>query len=913
MKRGTLLRLVIYFIVTFLATTSMVYSQEINLDKFEKFGDLLCYPSLKDPNVYYYLPDQPRLAMKDGRPQFSFLKYARTKETGEAGTGRAEGGGIVHFLVTYGADESRVKAAEKALQEKHEDARIAGPIIYRKGSFALVTSFKEGADTLTRTVAVGRAPLMEGQKAAVSMGLTREGAELLWESFKGETPDISLVFDMEFAGIREPYEATLEADWERISKHDRLQVGAQYKWFGVDVDMLFQELRQTGAIKITTKGEDATLDAILQSANSKLLSVMFDPAPDELTRMAAEKGSYDSLNQAVKLLKEGAALKEKKSELTPLPWPEHRVNPLSLALHQLILGPSTAQAAQKDPLKPAKDAFAKAEAFYQQENYTEALDWYKKALTLYDKADGKRRGALLFDIGQCLRMLGRCNEAVEYFRDAVNLMDKDEHQAKAFFCLGDCLEKMEKHTEALASFRSAASLYGEQSNYGKQSLERIAAISAKAYNEARRLDETARSGGYEPGPTQEALIAYQTYLTDAKPTGQRAGEVEGRIRFLKRKLEENQKKAGPPEVAEKETQPSPDVKPGEKEPGPSEKAPGEKDLEKQLEQALSDKSETSQPATEKETTTSTPAPSTGTTTQDKDKKEEAAKAKPKSVKASPAAKSRKSGTPGFSLVASYRMKRIKRSGKMVYQMNHYRTEMQAFAMTENIGDLYRRYGNDSRVFRAVNIDDPVFKQREILVTLDGQDSETFSKHLNFVTVQMKKRHQSGELTTDEVVITPEKFNESGNAFILSYGWKGDDDRTAWLDYHVETLWSFHGGMEIRIPWAVYDRAMLALQPPHRYRAVTVEGEGDVLTHAQVRHAVVTFTSSVGGKPVSTEATIRNRGPAPSLILDIPEDRDGLPTQVSITWYLRGGKTVTAPPRLLEGDIIYWDELPEKGV
>ena len=81
------------------------------------------------------------------------------------------------------------------------------------------TSFKEGDSGHTKTVAVGKAPLMEGQKAAVSMALTREGAEILWESFKSDTPDISLVFDMEFSGVREPYEAIIEADWSRVSSH----------------------------------------------------------------------------------------------------------------------------------------------------------------------------------------------------------------------------------------------------------------------------------------------------------------------------------------------------------------------------------------------------------------------------------------------------------------------------------------------------------------------------------------------------------------------------------------------------------------------------------------------------------------------------------------------------------------------
>jgi hypothetical protein len=147
-----------------LFTGSTLFSQEVMLDRMEKCGDLICYPEMDNPNNFYYLPDQPRIASKDGKPQFSFLKYARTQESGKAGTGEAGGGGIVHFLVTYGPSEGRIKNAEKSLQERHPNAKIAGPIIYRKGSFALITSFKEGNELLTKVVAVGKAPLMEGQK-----------------------------------------------------------------------------------------------------------------------------------------------------------------------------------------------------------------------------------------------------------------------------------------------------------------------------------------------------------------------------------------------------------------------------------------------------------------------------------------------------------------------------------------------------------------------------------------------------------------------------------------------------------------------------------------------------------------------------------------------------------------------------
>lgn len=864
-------------------------AQEILLDKMETCGDLICYPSLDSPQRFYYLPDQPRLAYKNGRPQFSFLKYARTKETGEAGTGRAEGGGIVHFLVTYGADEARVRAAESALQETREDARIVGPVVYRTGSFALITSFAEGAETFTRAVAVGRAPLMEGQKAAVSMALTREGAELLWESFQSDTPDISIVFDMEFAGIREPYEATLEADWSRISKHHRLQVGGRYAWFGADVDLLFQELRQTGAVKITTKGEDANMDKVLQSAHSKLLSVMFDPAPDELSRMAAEKGSYDNLNQAVKMLKGEAAGGKKTSELSPLPCPEKQAHSFFHALYKLIVDASLAHAAESEDQETVKDAYEKAGALYQQQKYQEAVKWLNKGLALNDKSDRLQQAKFLHALALSLHKLERYEEATGYFKEALNFVKTDERKGRVFFYLGHCLEAKGSDLEAIVAFRSVVPLLGEQSGKSKESVRRIEAISSRAYNEARRLDAAARSGGYAAAASQKALTAYQDYLEHVRPSGRRSVEVEGRIRYLTQKMGNETGKSPASGVAKAgQGTASPDVAADTKDSGKSTEAAEKDDSQKQVLKSLTDKVKK----------------------KDKDEKKQAEEQQKK--KAEPE-KSREKDTPGFSLVASYQMKHIKRSGKMVYQMNHYRTETQAFAMSENIGNLYRRYGSDPRIFRAMNIDDPVFKQREILVTLDGQDSETFSRHMNFVTVQMKKRHQSGELTTDEVVITPERFNQQGNAFILSYGWKGDDDRSDWLDYDVETLWSFHGGMKIRIPPAVHDSAMVALQPPHRYRTITVEGEGNALTEAQVRHAVLTFTSYVDGKPLTTEATIRNQGPASSLILDIPEERDGMPTSVEITWYLRGGRTITAPARELEGNIIYWDELPEKEV
>lgn len=901
-------------------------AQEINLDKYENCGDLLCYQSLKDANIFYYLPDRPRIAQKDGRPQFSFLKYARVKETGEAGTGRAEGGGIVHFLVTYGADKNRVNAAERELQELYPDARLAGPIIYRKGSFALITSFKEGQATTTRVVAVGKAPLMEGQKAAVSMALTREGAELLWESFQTATPDISLVFDMQFSGVREPYEATIEADWSRVAKSHRLQAGVKYAWFGADVDLLFQELRQSGAIKITTKGQHAMMDRIVESANARLLKVMFDPAPpDELTRAAAEttKQSYGNLGMAVEMLKD-AATKRRSSGKRSLyfdsnlyvssqmqnegAWLMRLLDDLSFA--NWTVNHANADTSQTEAIRKAIDeAFAAAQKAEAENNYSAALIEYNLILKLFEDFDPQHRkpkawAKSYLNIGQMLRHLDDCETALQYYSSALSevaTLTKPEKQLSfmAYIGRGRCQHALGRYGEAIASYDKAIENldYDGAEPWERKQLQQLKKdAAAGAYNKARRLDEKARASGYKREECHAALEAWLDYQDNAAPTGQRAKEAESRVRYLEKKLAAigvdkvtGEGAAGIP--AKPTTAPAKKTSPGSSKTGaPVKRAP---------------------PATSSRKTT---GKSTGRSAASSKPPRTAGSSRPPKKTTAPkrrtsTAQARSDGAPGFSLVASYRLRRIKRSGKFRYDMRHYRTETQAFPMAENIGDLYSRYGNDPKVFRAVTIDDPVFKQREVLVTLDGQDTDSFSRHLNFVTVQMEKKHQSGDLTLDEVVITPEKFNEAGNAYSLSYGWKGDDDRQRWLDYRVKSLWSFHGGVEISQPWSEQDSAMLSLEPPHRYRTLTIEGDAVRLLDRGVRHAVVTVTSTVGEKTVRNQVTIRNRGPAPSMMMEIPENKDGPPSQVDITWYLQGGETVSAPMQVVEGDIVYWDELP----
>ncbi|MCU0276346.1 MAG: hypothetical protein MUF02_05765, partial [Acidobacteria bacterium] len=181
--------------IVILLAAALTSTAEVALDEVVQAGRFVLYRDHADPHKYYYVPDAPRLATKrDGTPEFTFIKYAKTDG--------ATKGGIIHFLVTWGFSEGELSSAESTLRLKDPEARIAGPVPFKEGTFKVVSATAgEGGLFNRRIVGEGKAPIMPGQKAAVSIALTEEGASLLWESFKNPTSDISVMFALKFAGV----------------------------------------------------------------------------------------------------------------------------------------------------------------------------------------------------------------------------------------------------------------------------------------------------------------------------------------------------------------------------------------------------------------------------------------------------------------------------------------------------------------------------------------------------------------------------------------------------------------------------------------------------------------------------------------------------------------------------------------
>jgi hypothetical protein len=303
-------------------------AQQILIDQGARVEELWVFPSAVNPLHYYYVPASARLvADGNGDPSFSFLRYVinrASKNEADASKGitQAEGGGILHFLVTYDTPAEQVQRAERALQRlvaqnkpdaKAEDVKLQGPIIFKSGRYVLISSIiNDKNQAEPQLLAIGNAPVFEGSQMALSFDLSPERATLLNESLKMATPDISLIFEMTLEGLTDSFAADLEVKWDDVYKHEAYGVKAQIPaWYfnvGGNGSVMFDQLMQNKAVELRTRGANPNLEAMLEKVQLKLIELMFEPIPIE---GADKPDQIGQLAQAIKSLKDDDKKKER--------------------------------------------------------------------------------------------------------------------------------------------------------------------------------------------------------------------------------------------------------------------------------------------------------------------------------------------------------------------------------------------------------------------------------------------------------------------------------------------------------------------------------------------------------------------------------------------------------------------------
>ncbi|GAG48462.1 unnamed protein product, partial [marine sediment metagenome] len=202
----------------------------------------------------------------------------------------------------------------------------------------------------------------------------------------------------------------------------------------------------------------------------------------------------------------------------------------------------------------------------------------------------------------------------------------------------------------------------------------------------------------------------------------------------------------------------------------------------------------------------------------------------------------------FSVHAGYKMNELHRTGKLVMNLNHYSSEEMTTVMAANIGDLYKRYGDDPAHFKSVSLDDPLYKQREVYVTIDGATAADFKDYINYVSVTLRKQHAGGALSVNEIVLDAVKFNEKKNSYRTNYLWKDDTDMEEWLRYDYKTVWHYRGNLRSESGWTNEATSVLAVAPTAVQRRISLEGDPELLAEADVRYAKLDFRYTIFGQP-----------------------------------------------------------------
>ncbi len=277
---------------------------QLLLDHGRQLAGLWVFPRLETPDQFVYLPSTARIASDaQGRPQFSFVFYTSEPASGAPDAGelrsitRADGGAVVHFLVEYTTPPEQIAQAEQELKRAldNRNARISGAAVFDDGQYAVVSSTAAGDRVQPELLSLKKAPVLEGNRLAISLRLPAEEAAVLLETFRTATPDLSVTFDMSFSGLTDAYDAEMLVNWSKVKEAYSFGAGVTIYVVGLQAEASVEKLFQDGSITLRQNGHDEPTQALVEAAQAKILELLFAPIEVEKVPEAQRGGMMEAL------------------------------------------------------------------------------------------------------------------------------------------------------------------------------------------------------------------------------------------------------------------------------------------------------------------------------------------------------------------------------------------------------------------------------------------------------------------------------------------------------------------------------------------------------------------------------------------------------------------------------------------
>ncbi len=899
-------------IISLLIMAGLRLAAEVTVEEVVQAGRFVFYRDHADPHKYYYVPDQPRLATKrDGTPEFTFIKYTKTDGTTK--------GGVLHFLVTWGFTSGELSSAESALKGIDSQARLAGPVPFKEGTFQVVsaTAGKDGTFN-RRIVGEGKAPVLPGQKAAVSIALTEEGASLLWESFKNPTSDVSVQYVLKFSGITPAFQAKLKVDWDKVyTQHDiKAAVEGTVKVVKLRADLgaTLEELRQKGAIQLEIVGENENMQKLLETAYNHILQLMCDKVPVG-TGAARTSSKFKVIYPArpmnlfqrfdlAELFQSGNSSNQYfgntfSEEDTLQNGPHARPNVAEII--QNVDCPAGAK-------EQATLLENRAKSFYAAGQFRQAVQYYEKAyaacpdprylyqlgliweenLKSYSKAREKYEAFIMATetTNRYPELRQKARQRLQIFNEARDLFQKGNN----IYFEADRLDQSGQKEQAKTRYLEALSIYLR--------IQELVPDSVSVMNNSANCYFCIGDMMSDRAYLEKALEAFKKlweFLTRYPESREDLSEtleyVEGKIIEINKKL-----MSLPADQAASPT-------------GTGESRPQSGNVQETRGQQTTTTGQTTgqaagQQASAQHTSgsqTTTGATSTRPSTPPSTSGQSATQAQ---ATASQPAGATPEVKPIVSVQLGYSFKRTKLSGKYEVDMRRRLREDREIVMSGNISGVFQKYGEDKRFFTVVSLDDPTFQERTIEVILDGQDAEDFKNYVNSVSVIFRKQRIAGPVMTGEVKFFEQQFAERGNRLSFKYG-RVNEAATEWLNYEYKTKWNFYGGVEWESDWVKTQDSVLTLTPPVRRRTIEISLDEDNILQNKIKAVAIQVKHNIYGKDILKEVVINYDKGDPLTVNYTYLHEEGKPGYSYRTiWLTLDGKEVETNWVNREGPFIY---------
>jgi hypothetical protein len=266
-------------------------------------------------------------------------------------------------------------------------------------------------------------------------------------------------------------------------------------------------------------------------------------------------------------------------------------------------------------------------------------------------------------------------------------------------------------------------------------------------------------------------------------------------------------------------------------------------------------------------------------------------------------------TLGLGASKTYRMRAFKSEGKTRISLRKSEVVERHYTVTFNIGHLYNIYAQDRRIFRDIVLDDPAFRQRDILLHIDGDLQGALGDFIKSATIAIRKKHRNGNETLREVFLTASTLKEREGNLMVSYPNQEDSDKLEWLSYEYRVIWNFGTDGIFETGWQVERTPVVNLFVPYEKHRIILDGNPETLKEKGVRAVSVKIEYPFFGRTKYKQMAIRSGEPIDGKFFDITLPSDETQIAYTITWIMQNGTTKTQKAKNETG-ILWIDELPQ---